>query len=450
MKKGFFFLVLLAVTRAFAAPLAEFTVQPSGASVYVNGERRGAALPTLQLTDLRAGETYRLRFEADGYETAYRYFKMDPAGGALMVALNPETGLLLVASDPSGATIRDETGSVLGQTPRLVTTLSAKDPHTLTLSKLGYQDAKIRFAFDGRRPQLQNVTLTIDSGTLEVATVPAGATVTINGVDAGASPVKATGVRRGRAVVTAAHPGYRTATKTVDVTAGDNVPVTLELAPIPGKLSLSSVPEGARFYLESSPKNPKANDPLGSEPVVVCDGLAAGTYRIRAEMKGHATLTRDIPIGPGADVKEEFRLASTMGLIEFQTKPAGARVYVDGKKVGETVSSNPRKALSDPLLLRNVLAGEHDVRVECAGYATWTGTVTVHATETTPQRITLTKVFTPNLRVYLADEVIEGVLVSNGDRLLTIEVLSDPKRGSTINRTIPRELILKEEAIFAP
>lgn len=452
MKKGFAMVLalqaLLALSSVFAAPVAEFTTQPSGATVFVNGERKGAAIPTLQVMDLRPGETYRLRFTMPGYETVYQFFKMEEQNVSRIIPMTPEKGLLVVTSDPEGASIRDENGNMLGQTPRLVTSLDAKDVHTLVLSKLGYQDAQIRVNFDGRRPQIQTVPLTVDSGTVEITTVPAGASVTINGVDHGTAPAKATGVSRGRAVVAVSLAGYRPVTKTVEISAGYNPPITIELAAIAGSLSLSSVPTGARFYLEEEPFGSRKASPLGSDSVVVCEDLKPGLYRVRAEMKGYGTQSREIRIKPGESVKEEFRLESVMGALELVTNPAGATITVDGRRAGESTSSNPNATASDAFFVRNLMAGDHDVRVEKHGYATWTGHVTVNASETTQQQIRLTRVFTPDLRVYLSDETVEGVMVKDDGYTLTLEVSLGPKRP-TMNRLIPHDRIIKRERIFA-
>lgn len=453
MKKGFLTVMalqaLLFLSASFAAPVAEFTTQPSGASVFVNGVRRGAAIPTLQLTDLRPGETYRLRFMMPGYEPLYQFFTMDDQNVSRVVSLAPEKGLLVLHSEPQGASIRDANGNVLGQTPRVVTSLEASDVHTLVLSKLGYQDAQIRVAFDGRRPQFLTVPLTVDSGTVEITTVPAGADVTINGVACGKTPAKAEGVRRGRAVIAVSLDGYRPVTRTVEIAAGYNTPVAIELAAIAGSLALSSVPAGARFYLEEEPFGRAKASPLGSEPLVVCEDLKPGLYRVRAEMKGYGAQVREIRIKPGENAKEEFRLESVMGSLEFVTSPAGTTIYVDGRKVGETTSSEPNAAQSDAFFIRNVLAGEHDVRVEKYGYATWTKTVNVLASETTRlTAVSLNKVFTPDFRVVLSDETVEGVLVSDDGQAVMIEVSREANRPPA-KRLIPYDRIIRKERIFA-
>jgi hypothetical protein len=48
------------------------------------------------------------------------------------------------------------------------------------------------------------------------------------------------------------------------------------------------------------------------------------------------------------------------------SRPAGARVFVDGRLVGTT-----------PLLLDTVSAGEHAVRLEMDGFSTWSTTTRV-------------------------------------------------------------------------
>jgi hypothetical protein len=52
------------------------------------------------------------------------------------------------------------------------------------------------------------------------------------------------------------------------------------------------------------------------------------------------------------------------------SRPAGARVFLDGTLVGTT-----------PLRGAQAVAGSHRVRLELAGYAPWTATVRVSAGE---------------------------------------------------------------------
>ena len=433
-KIAFFVLALLALPSFAGMEIVEFTSQPAGAAVVVNGERRGTT--PLQLTDLRAGVAHHVRFELKNYVSVDDFLTLEPDAAVRKdVALEPVKGLLLLTSDPEGAEVT-QNGYSLGQTPRLITTLNAKDFHTLLLRKPGYQDGKLAVRFDGRRPLVQNVKLVLDSGVIDVRTDPEGAEVTVNGIACGTSPTTARDVNKGRVVVEVKKPGYRSATRELAVGAGDTQQVFVKLEPIPGTLRLTSIPSGARFYLDDTPL-------FGGTPCVK-EGLAPGTYRIRAELKGYATQERTVTLAHGQDLSEEFRLENVMGAFEFKTTPPGATVMIDGKRVGTSSSADPAADTSDVLVIRNQLAGDHEIRVEKAGYAPWSGHLTARASETVQKAIRLKKVFTPDLRVTLfSGEVIEGVRVSEDATSLILEV----RLGMT--RPIPQELIRKREALFA-
>ena len=52
--------------------------------------------------------------------------------------------------------------------------------------------------------------------------------------------------------------------------------------------------------------------------------------------------------------------------LQVDSRPAGARVFVDGMPVGST-----------PLVLPDVTAGSHTVRIEMPGYRPWITTITL-------------------------------------------------------------------------
>ncbi len=58
------------------------------------------------------------------------------------------------------------------------------------------------------------------------------------------------------------------------------------------------------------------------------------------------------------------------GALEVDSRPAGAKVYLDGNLVGNT-----------PLSLATVAAGEHAVRLEHDGYRGWSSSVRIVASE---------------------------------------------------------------------
>jgi hypothetical protein len=59
-----------------------------------------------------------------------------------------------------------------------------------------------------------------------------------------------------------------------------------------------------------------------------------------------------------------------VGSIVVETRPTTARVFIDGREAGRT-----------PLVVPNVRAGSHVVRIELDGHRTWTSSVRVVAGE---------------------------------------------------------------------
>ena len=59
-----------------------------------------------------------------------------------------------------------------------------------------------------------------------------------------------------------------------------------------------------------------------------------------------------------------------VGVLTIESRPEGARVFLDGKLMGAT-----------PLAIPNVAAGEHAIRLERDGYQHWSSSVRIVASE---------------------------------------------------------------------
>jgi hypothetical protein len=139
----------------------------------------------------------------------------------------------------------------------------------------------------------------------------------------------------------------------------------------------------------------------GRTPATVRD-LARGSHRVRVIQDGYApqerrvTLTRSQPSQsislaltrerpeppppsksasagaskPAAEATRRSNGELFSGALSIDSKPTGAKVFLDGKLVGTT-----------PLVLPQVGAGSHAVRLEQEGYRRWTSSVRVVAGE---------------------------------------------------------------------
>jgi serine/threonine protein kinase len=147
-----------------------------------------------------------------------------------------------------------------------------------------------------------------------------------------------------------------------------------------GRLLVRSTPSGARIVLDGRD--------VGATPATL-RGLYIGTHVLRIVREGYVTVERRVRIRPTQPAQPiDIDLAAarpvrqaatppappvgTSGSLMIDSRPAGARVFVDGKLVGTT-----------PLLIDDVSAGEHPVRLEADGFSPWATTTKVAGGERT-------------------------------------------------------------------
>jgi hypothetical protein len=148
-----------------------------------------------------------------------------------------------------------------------------------------------------------------------------------------------------------------------------------------GRLRVRSRPVGARVAVDGKD--------YGVTPATVPD-LARGAHRVRITRDGFATLERRVVISsarpaqsmtvtlvragaatPARSAAVDAPAASRFtGALAVDSRPAGARVFVDNKVVGTT-----------PMALPAVSAGSHVIRLEHDGYRRWSSSVRVIASE---------------------------------------------------------------------
>lgn len=430
MKK--FIALLFTFTALFAAAdneaprfaRVEFSSTPEGAQVFIDGESKNKTPFTL--TDLKPGKTYHLRMELDDHEPYDTVFTtLEGANEPKFAKLEPLKGILLVTSEPAGAEISLD-GYSLGETPRLITSLETKDRYTLVLKKTGYLENKIEVRFNGRRPIVRNVKLVLNSGVANITSEPAGVDVVLNGIARGQTPVTVSEIPDGRLSLVLKKDGYKTLTREIAINAGDTQNLYYVLEALPGQMNLTSVPGGARFYINDEPR--------GEGPLYLKD-VKPGTYTVKAEMEGYDAETREITVENGKTVNEEFRLASNLAKLEIRTRPAGVSVEIDGRRRGKTRGSDDPERWSDALIISGLKAGEHTVRLTRRGYAEEVLHPVLNVSSTTPLKQPMRAVFTPDVRIRTATETIDGVMKNSTSTYITLEV----KRG--VERTIQKENI---------
>ena len=431
--RGIILSIALAVLAAFAeeskAIRCDFTSQPDGATVIVDGMTRGVT--PLTLYDLAPGPRH-VRFELSNYEGVDEFMFLREGGAVSKNAvLSPVKGILLLETEPAGCDISLD-GVSFGKTPRLITSLDAKGAYRLLVQKPGYQPRTVEVKFNGRIPLVKNESLVIDSGIIEITSEPAGAEVTVNGQPRGLTPTKVDGVPKGRATVEIKKNGFEDESRELSIVAGESQTLFVKLNGLPGTMSLSSIPDGARFYVNDRPE--------GKGPISLT-GLKPGSYTIRVEKEGFATSTKTVSLENGGAIVEEFRLENVMGRIEVRTIPSGVEVFLDGSRIGITKAKGDDGGASEVFAIENVREGEHTLAFRCEGYAEVTKHPVVEDRKTQTVTARLKRVFTPNVEITTDSGVHRGILISNTANGVEVEV------SLGITRTFPHSEVRKLEFI---
>ena len=128
------------------------------------------------------------------------------------------TGSLKVNTIPSGASILLD-GIAKGVTPD---TISGLKPgvYTLVLEKEGYADYQKNVTISAGRPTTVTAILSPLYGSLQIKSLPANATVLLNGAPAGLTPVTVKDLVPGAYTVSISKSGYQTTNLTATVVAG--------------------------------------------------------------------------------------------------------------------------------------------------------------------------------------------------------------------------------------
>jgi hypothetical protein len=140
-----------------------------------------------------------------------------------------------------------------------------------------------------------------------------------------------------------------------------------------GTLAISSTPEGAMVFIDNIMK--------GITPVTLTD-TAIGSHKLLMRKEGYDDYTRNIIIEPATPVTIGATLTkivpepttlptSSYGSIAVTSYPSGAAVFLDGRQRGTA-----------PIIVPDVLTGNHEITVLLKGYDNWSHIVSVGSGQT--------------------------------------------------------------------
>jgi PKD repeat protein len=270
------------------------------------------------------------------------------------------------------------------------------------------------------------VTVTVQSGTLAITTVPEKANVFIDNVFKGVTPLTLTDTPSGYHILRIAVPGYDDyiagttvePSKTVLVQAvlrtsgSDNgttsVPAATATTALPqqnGSVAVTSVPNGASVTLDGRYE--------GTTPVIIVD-VQPGNHEISLMYPGYTPLNQSISVGSSqttavnANLGVSTKPAVGTGSLTVITDPAGAQVSVDGDVKGVS-----------PATIPGLSSGTHTLLLKLEDYYDLSTTVNVSAGQTQNYTTGLRKAFRSSVvEIGLAGLVILIVIGAGLYRLL--------------------------------
>ena len=144
-------------------------------------------------------------------------------------------------------------------------------------------------------------------------------------------------------------PGYYPFVETVSVTREDVQVFEVVMQPLPGRLTISSVPEGARVLIDG--------ESIGRTPLDQAK-VDAGEHELTLEAERYQTLTMALDV-EGRDRQQQLSLSLEPDWAEVTvaTAPAGATLLLDGEPSGTT-----------PATLE-ILSGERQLMLQLATYS---------------------------------------------------------------------------------
>jgi hypothetical protein len=215
--------------------------------------------------------------------------------------------------------------------------------------------------------------------------------------------------------------GYRTYSTTVTVYAGQQASVYCPLEQIQsqGSLYIISSPSNAMIYLDTGYK--------GRTPLML-SGISSGDHIVELDLSGYYDWKSavNVPVGGTRTVTANMVAIpqSTTGWIYLTSSPAGATVYLDGTVAGQTASNGV-------LRIDNVRSGNHNIRVELAGYQPYSTTVNVQVSTVTEVTANLLPVQgSTGILSVSSTPAGASVFIDNALRGLTPITLTDVSAGS--------------------
>jgi formylglycine-generating enzyme required for sulfatase activity len=327
-----------------------FQITPETGVLEISG---GMAMEVGPRYLIRRGEV-QVTINAEGY---YEYSGAltigDESAQSFAIELVPLPGFLDLDTGVATGVEVFADGEAVGTTPLKQLELAAGE-HTLTLRHPRYEDFETTVAIEGRQTsQSLSLELLPAWANVDFSTTPAGATVTIDGVDAGQTPLS-TEVLKGEHEVVVKLAAHKAWTDKIEVVARQDFAVpAITLEPADGLVMLRSTPTNASVTLDGVYQ--------GVTPIEVT--VPPGrSHQLVFFLNGYQEATRQVSTTAGEESSVSVTLDPITSSVRITATPADAELFINGESKG---SANQTLEL---------LAASQTIEVRAEGYVPYTTT----------------------------------------------------------------------------
>lgn len=246
----------------------------------------------------------------------------------------------------------------------------------LAVSKNGYNttnDVWSLFADKSVTEYLVPVPVVPTTGSLMFVSVPVGAKIFIDSKDTGqVTTATIDKLTAGAHKYTLKYNGYNDSNGDVTVQAGGlvTVPVTMTVqSPSTGAVLVNSNPMGAEIFIDSMDTGQTTSG------MATVSGIPPGQHTLLLKMSGFQdkSMTFSVTAGQTTNLLLELIPLVTIGELDIDSEPSGARIYINDKDTGYATPSN----------ISNLKEGDYTYKVILSGYKDVAGGFTI-----TPKEIT--------------------------------------------------------------
>lgn len=245
------------------------------AQILIDGEVAGKTGE--RIPDIPAGD-HILAVQTERYQPLEQTITIEGRNQeqSLTLDLQPNWANVEISSTPAGATVTAD-GEELGETPMTAELLTGK--HNLVVKLEGYkaweQNLRVKAQQDRAIPEIQLVKA---DGLVNVASSPAGASITVDGQFRGKTPSEVA-LKPGKTYnFTLFKDGYQPQHRQVEVVSGKEASVNVNLSADLGKITISATPSDALLYVDGRLMG-RANQSIS---------LPARRHNIRISKEGYA------------------------------------------------------------------------------------------------------------------------------------------------------------------